>query len=623
MERKFDVGLDVLGGYLVKDLDSGKSYRVEEIDQHYSLMTLDSAKDKLSQTEDLLSIYSADATTDVEIELPLSDSEREDEQYASSISSASGVPLDDQVKGRTVKLLPCAFARCTTQHTRTSGYCPVHEVQAKEEEDSRAQALYLIPVGKEANFVQMKGHAFCEDAMSRLYTVYIIELTCGEHKWCVYRRYRDFTALYDQLKLKKVGLKIPTLPPKKIIGLFDPDFISKRQTDLGHWIEALLMQEPAAVPPQTCEDILRFLTWKADQPPFLVEQPSAFLNSNANEPRVTLADFKMIQVIGRGSFGKVVLVGHHATKKLYAMKMLNKANIVKRKQVEHTRTERRVLGYTKHPFIVGLHYAFQTPQRLYFVLDYCPGGELFYHLTRMKKLPEHMACYYAAEIALALEHLHSLGVVYRDLKPENILLTKDGHVKLADFGLAKEGITDGVNGTNSLCGTPEYLPPEILDRLGHGTAVDWWNLGMVLYEMLTGLPPWYTNDRQKLFDRLRSARLHFPPYVSRKAESLIRCLLNRNPAERLGARGAHEVKAHPFFDSIDWPALLALKMPPPFRPCRTTANEETPLNFEAEFTRLPLPSVEIVEKAARDRSTSDTFSGFAYESPDMLESVVS
>ncbi|CAK4081023.1 unnamed protein product [Aphanomyces euteiches] len=610
--NKFDMGEDLMEGYLVKDLDSGRSYRVEEIDQHYSLMTLDSAKDKLSQTEDLLSIYSADATTEVEIELPVANEDVEDDP---------SVEATKEVKGRTTKLVPCAFAKCTTQHTRASGYCPVHEVQAKEEEDSRAQALYLIPAGKEANFVQMKGHAFVEDAMSRLYTVYIIEMTCGEHKWCVYRRYRDFTALYDQLKVKKVGFKLPTLPPKKIIGSFDPDFISKRQTDLGVWIQALLTQEPSAVPPQTCEDVIRFLTWKADQPPFLVEQPSAFLNSNANEPRVTLQDFKMIQVIGRGSFGKVVLVGHHATKKLYAMKMLNKANIVKRKQVEHTRTERRVLGYTKHPFIVGLHYAFQTPQRLYFVLDYCPGGELFYHLTRMKKLPEHMACYYAAEITLALEHLHSLGVVYRDLKPENILLTKEGHVKLADFGLAKEGITDGVNGTNSLCGTPEYLPPEILDRLGHGTAVDWWNLGMVLYEMLTGLPPWYTNDRQKLFDRLRSARLHFPPYVSRKAENLIRLLLNRNPAERLGARGAADVKAHPFFDSIDWTALLALKMPPPFRPCRTTAPEETPLNFEAEFTRLPLPSVELIEKGARDRSTSDTFSGFAYECPDVLDQV--
>ncbi len=146
---------------------------------------------------------------------------------------------------------------------------------------------------------------------------------------------------------------------------------------------------------------------------------------------------------------------------------------------------------------------------------------------------------------------------------------------------------------------------------------------MVLYEMLTGLPPWYTNDRQKLFDRLRSARLHFPPYVSRKAESLIRALLNRNPSDRLGAFSADEVKRHPFFEKIDFEALLALNMTPPFRPCRSMASDETPLNFEAEFTRLPLPSVEILEKAQKDRSNSDTFLGFAYECPDELEHVVS
>ena len=227
---------------------------------------------------------------------------------------------------------------------------------------------------------------------------------------------------------------------------------------------------------------------------------------------------------------------------------------------------------------------------------------------------------------------------------------------LADFGLAKEGIRDGVNGTNSLCGTPEYLPPEILDRLGHGTAVDWWNLGMVLYEMLTGLPPWYTNDRKKLFERLRSARLHFPPYVSRRAEALIRQLLNRNPADRLGARGAHHVKNHLFFEAIDWDRLARKQIAPPFRPCHTAMNDgEAPLNFEAEFTRLPLPSAEGVECGGRSdgaaaatgggggglggahgggggrangggggafgRSDSETFLGFTFENPSLLETL--
>jgi serum/glucocorticoid-regulated kinase 3 len=259
----------------------------------------------------------------------------------------------------------------------------------------------------------------------------------------------------------KSGMRLPLLPPKKIIGAFEPEFLAKRQFELGQWLDHLLSSHAAdplrdtdsfpsmGVNPHENEDILRFLTYKADQPPFPVEPPimyhapsSAmnhvpFLSRHpVKSRRVCLADFKMIQVIGRGSFGKVVLVVHIESKQLFAMKILNKANIVKRKQVEHTQTERRVLVYAKHPFIVGLHFAFHTPQRLYFVLDYCPGGELFYHLTRMKKLPEHMACFYAAEITCALDHLHSLGVVYRDLKPENILLTRDGHVKLGMHGLS-------------------------------------------------------------------------------------------------------------------------------------------------------------------------------------------
>jgi serine/threonine protein kinase len=255
--------------------------------------------------------------------------------------------------------------------------------------------------------------------------------------------------------------------------------------------------------------------------------------------------------------------------------------------VEHTKTERRVLGNINHPFIVKLHYAFQTHNKLYFVLDYAAGGELFFHLSRMKKFPEHMTRFYAAEIALALDALHANGVVYRDLKPENILIDAEGHIKLADFGLAKEGVMEAAEGAHSLCGTPEYLSPEVLDRQGHGTAVDWWNLGMVTFEMLTGLPPWYTTDRQKLFDRIRHAPLKFPYYVSRAAASFISGLLNRNPQERLGAGGGGEVCGHPFFAPIDFKSLLLRELAPPFDPCRGSGSDTTDTtNFESEFTSM-------------------------------------
>lgn len=333
------------------------------------------------------------------------------------------------------------------------------------------------------------------------------------------------------------------------------------------------------------------------------------------DDRVGLEDFSLIRVIGKGSFGKVTLVRKKDNSKIFAMKVLSKPNVVKRKQVEHTRTERRVLGVASHPFIVTLHYAFQTKDKLYFVLDYCPGGELFFHLSRMGRFTEEMTRFYTAELVVALEHLHSLGVVYRDLKPENILLDEMGHIKLADFGLAKDNVTDSNKGANSLCGTPEYLAPEILSRQGHGTAVDWWGLGMVIYEMLTGLPPWYTRNRQELFERIREASLQFPDYLSREAVSLISSLLHREPERRLGSRGAAQVKSHVFFKQLDWDGLIWSE--PPFKPSDQQAKDSGDTsNFEKEFTELPVDGNTPASKSVGGSDMPKSmFRGFTYEAP--------
>lgn len=305
----------------------------------------------------------------------------------------------------------------------------------------------------------------------------------------------------------------------------------------------------------------------------------------ARRKRVDLASFNLLKVIGKGSFGKVLLVRDKETHRVYAMKMLSKEAIVRRKQVEHTKTERNVLASTRHPNVVCLHYAFQSSTQLYLVLDYCAGGELFYHIARLGRFKEDMARFYAAQISLALGHLHSCGVVYRDLKPENVLVDHTGNIKLADFGLSKMGITSGTEGTKSFCGTPEYLAPEILDRTGHGNAVDWWSLGMLLFEMLTGLPPWYTRDRKKLYERIRSAELVFPPHIGRTARSVVTALLNRDPARRLGSqRDVEEIKAHPFFAPIDWRAMEAQRLATPFAP--QLASEVDTSYFDKQFTRL-------------------------------------
>ncbi|TMW65074.1 hypothetical protein Poli38472_009241 [Pythium oligandrum] len=339
-----------------------------------------------------------------------------------------------------------------------------------------------------------------------------------------------------------------------------------------------------------------------------------FVDRSAFNDKVCLEDFALIRVIGKGSFGKVTLVRKKTNSKIFAMKILSKTHLLKRKQIEHTKTERRVLSVVSHPFIVGLHYAFQTDTKLYFVLDYCSGGELFFHLSRMGKFDEDMTRFYGAELVVALEHLHSLGVVYRDLKPENILLDELGHIKLADFGLAKDHVTEVDSGATSLCGTPEYLAPEVLARKGHGTAVDWWGLGMVLYEMLTGLPPWYTRNRQELFARIREAPLEIPKYLSPHAGSLISLLLHREPDKRLGSRGAAEVKSHPFFKSIDWDGLLWAE--PPFKPSDPQAKEAGDTsNFDREFTELPVTGTPMSKLTPGSEVPRNMFRGFTYEAP--------
>lgn len=291
------------------------------------------------------------------------------------------------------------------------------------------------------------------------------------------------------------------------------------------------------------------------------------------------------------------------------MKMLRKDYLAKRKQEEHTRTERNILERVKHPFIIQLKYAFQNSTKLYFVLEYCPGGELFFHLSRASRFDETRSKFYAACMVLAIEHLHSMNIIYRDLKPENVLVDPTGYAKITDFGLSKENICDN-SSTFSFCGTPEYLAPEIINKTGHGKAVDWWSLGALIYEMLTGLPPFYTHDREKLFNSIKFCDAAIPAYFSAHAKSIVQAFFVKNPEERLGSgpTAAAEVKAHPWFAEINWEALYAKQLPPPFIP--QIHGETDVSNFENEFVRMP--AVDSARADAPLNPESLTYQGFSY-----------
>mmetsp|Transcript_18298 Transcript_18298/g.40420 ORF Transcript_18298/g.40420 Transcript_18298/m.40420 type:complete len:365 (+) Transcript_18298:3-1097(+) len=336
-----------------------------------------------------------------------------------------------------------------------------------------------------------------------------------------------------------------------------------------------------------------------------------FAVTEASKGVASLDDFTLLKVIGKGSYGKVMLVKYiHSQHGVYAMKMLRKEHVVKRNQVEHTKTERNVLETVSHPFIVTLAFAFQTPRKLYFVLEYCAGGELFFHLSRAGRFSEGRCRFYTSEILLAIEYLHRLDIIYRDLKPENILLDSEGHVKLTDFGLSKEGIRDNVS-AKSMCGTPEYLAPEILDKKGHGKAVDWYSLGALVYEMLTGLPPFYTRDRAQLFERIRHGQLQYPAYFSAVAKSLCHGLMNREPFKRLGggAADAEEIKHHPFFGGIDWHAVSQRQVTPPFKP--SVSQQGDVRYFDKQFLDMPVVNSEAGDEViGRDAAH---FDGFTYQ----------
>jgi len=287
-------------------------------------------------------------------------------------------------------------------------------------------------------------------------------------------------------------------------------------------------------------------------------------NGDGVVKRVGLQDFDLLHVIGKGSFGKVLQVKKKDTGKIYAMKVLNKKNILENNELEHTKTEKNILQKLAHPFLVNLAYSFQTPDKLYFIMDFINGGELFFHLQKDHKFPPDRVKYYGAEIVLGLEYLHNSGVIYRDLKPENILLTDEGHIILTDFGISKEGLEATDARTATFCGTPEYLAPEVLEGKGYTKAVDWWSFGTLMYEMLTGLPPFYSQDVQQMYFKIMHADLELPATMDHDTKSILSGLLDRDPVKRLG--DAVAIKAHPYFKGMDWDKLLRKEVKPPWIP---------------------------------------------------------
>lgn len=337
------------------------------------------------------------------------------------------------------------------------------------------------------------------------------------------------------------------------------------------------------------------------------------VNKQAGQKKSSLEEFRFLKVLGKGSFGKVMLSENIHTEEVYAIKVLKKDVIIQDDDVECTMTEKRILALAaNHPFLTSLHSCFQTKDRLFFVMEYVNGGDLMFQIQRARKFDESRARFYAAEVTLALQYLHRHGVIYRDLKLDNIMLDSEGHVKIADFGMCKEGIRDSVT-TSTFCGTPDYIAPEILQELDYGASVDWWALGVLMYEMMAGQPPFEADNEDDLFESILHDDVLYPVWLSKEAVSILKGFMQKNVAKRLGCIKAHggeeAIKHHPFFRDVKWKELEERKIKPPFKP--KIKNKKDALNFDTEFTKED-PVLTPVNPEILKTINQEEFAGFSF-----------
>ena len=367
----------------------------------------------------------------------------------------------------------------------------------------------------------------------------------------------------------------------------------------------------------------------------LIEKDSLnnqIIKPNTNEHQLTeikkkidLDSFEIIKLIGKGSYGKVLLVKLKSKENYYAMKILNKNLLKLKKQVDHTKNERDLMVKINSPFIVNIKFAFQDDKNLYLVSEFMQGGEVFFHLKQKKFFSEELVKFYAIELVLAISHIHEQNAVYRDLKPENILLDKNGHIKLTDFGLCK--IVNEDNKAYTICGTVYYLAPEILLNKGYTKEIDWWSLGCVVYLMLEGKPPFMVN-KNNLNLSLYKNKLTFLHTSSRNAENFVTSLLVFNPQQRLGygENGINNIKNHAFFKGVDWDRALKKEYRPPFVP--KLSNNLDLRYFDSTFTKEVIDINQIKNdnnnqnKNIEDNLADENYQNFSYIENEMNENLI-
>ncbi|XP_016045093.1 protein kinase C delta type [Erinaceus europaeus] len=326
--------------------------------------------------------------------------------------------------------------------------------------------------------------------------------------------------------------------------------------------------------------------------------------------KCTIENFTFHKVLGKGSFGKVLLAELKGRKEFFAIKALKKDVVLIDDDVECTMVEKRVLALAwENPFLTHLYCTFQTKEHLFFVMEFLNGGDLMYHIQDKGRFELYRATFYAAEIICGLQFLHSKGIIYRDLKLDNVMLNQNGHIKIADFGMCKEDIV-GEKQASTFCGTPDYIAPEILQGLKYSYSVDWWSFGVLLYEMLIGQSPFHGDDEDELFESIRVDTPHYPRWITKESKDILEKLLEREPTKRLGVTG--RIRSHPFFKTINWTLLEKCEMEPPFKPKVRSPGDYS--NFDQEFLNEK-PRLSYSDKNLIDSMDQSAFAGFSFVNP--------
>ncbi|XP_078517760.1 protein kinase C delta type isoform X3 [Lissotriton helveticus] len=328
--------------------------------------------------------------------------------------------------------------------------------------------------------------------------------------------------------------------------------------------------------------------------------------------RIAIENFTFHKVLGKGSFGKVILAELKGKNEFFAIKALKKDVVLIDDDVECTMVEKRVLALAwDNPFLTHIYCSFHTKDHLFFVMEFLNGGDLMFHIQDKGRFDLFRATFYAAEIVCGLQFLHSKGIIYRDLKLDNVMLDRDGHIKIADFGMCKENVSTD-NKATTFCGTPDYIAPEILQGLKYTFSVDWWSFGVLLYEMLIGQSPFHGDDEDELFESIRVDTPHYPRWITKESKDILEKLFERDPLKRLGITG--NIKLHPFFKTINWTALEKREVDPPFKPKVKSPGDYN--NFDREFLSEK-PRLSYSDKNLIDSMDQSAFHGFSFINPKM------